>query len=217
MKKAMLLVAFLVIAMSVSLSAVAEANMLSNPGFESPIGNGTDPDAWWGLRQYPSSTDVEMKNSTFESYAGSQSGRITMSANTGSDQNLWAGYGQQLDIAAGDPILASAWIKCTDANGTQAKLQLEFKDIMGAEVNRTFATAPVNQAFDWTQLEVSDITAPAGTASVLVNLLVEKGSGAAYGEYYWDEASLDVVPEPSSLMLLFSGLAGLFGIGRRKR
>jgi len=201
MRKDNLFVGVLLAAILIATTGMAQANMLANPGFESPMGNNADPDGWWGLRANPNAPDVTMKTSTAQHYAGLQSGRITMTAYTGTDLNLWAGYGQSVSLTAGDPISASAWLKCTDDYGANAKLQIEFKDINGSEVNRTYATAP-DGTFDWTYLEVNGVSTPTGAVSAVVNLLVEKGAGIGHGEYYWDEANFEVVPEPASLFLL---------------
>jgi hypothetical protein len=216
MRRMNLLVGTLLVAMLLATTGMAEANTLANPGFENPMGNNLDPEGWWGMRANPSAPDVEMKTSTGQQHAGSQSGRITMSAYTGTDMNMWAGFGQSVNVSAGDPIFASAWVKCTDDYGANAKLQIEFKDINGSEIAKTYTTAP-DGTIDWTYLEVTGVNAPTGTVSAIYNLLVDKGAGIAHGEYYWDEANFEVVPEPASLVLLGTGLVGLFGVSRKKR
>ncbi|MFA5147761.1 MAG: PEP-CTERM sorting domain-containing protein [Candidatus Omnitrophota bacterium] len=207
----------LVVGLVLSLSSAAHANMLLNSSFETPMGSDADPDNWWGLRENPTVTDVVMKTSATEKYSGSQSGKIVMTANTGSPKNLWAGWGQEVSIGEGQQITASAWLKSTARNYANPKLQLEFKDIGGVQINKTSVAAPTG-TFDWTNLSTT-VTTPVGTETVLVNLLVEKTSGGASGEFYWDDASIDVaaVPEPASLLLLGSGLVGLLGVSRKKK
>ena len=207
----------LVVGLVLSLSSAAHANMLVNSSFETPMGDNADPDGWWGLREFPTATDVVMKTSTAEKYSGAQSGRITMTANTTTPRNLWAGWGQEVSIGGGQQITASTWLKATARNYANPKLQLEFKDMGGVQINKTSVAAPTG-TFDWTNLTTT-VTTPVGTETVLVNLLVEKTSGGASGEFYWDDASIDIaaVPEPASLLLLGSGLVGLFGVSRRKK
>ncbi|MFA5165539.1 MAG: PEP-CTERM sorting domain-containing protein [Candidatus Omnitrophota bacterium] len=205
----------LVVGLVLSLSSAAHANMLVNAGFESPMGDNADPDNWWGMRADPLKTDVVMKTSTAQQHSGSQSAKTVMTPLSGG--NTWAGWGQEVSIGAGEQITASTWLKATARNYANPKLQLEFKNMGGELLNKTSVIAPTG-TFDWTNLTTT-VTTPEGTETVLINLLVEKTSGGASGEFYWDDASIDIaaVPEPASLLLLGSGLVGLFGVSRRKK
>ena len=127
--------------------------------------------------------------------------------------NSWnpSGVYQLVNATAGLSYAASAWFNNLGAPsgwGTPYLLNLEFHDATGAQVGTTLspgwtAEAPVGT---WKQLTASGV-APAGTAYAYLYLMAMNSvpTGAAF---YVDDASLSVVPEPSSLALL--------GLGRRR-
>jgi hypothetical protein len=50
-----------------------------------------------------------------------------------------------------------------------------------------------------------------------VRFTVESGLPTANGTVYLDDVSFDVVPEPASMLMLATGLSGVFFLGKKKK
>lgn len=202
----------LLAALLLVIPSVASANLLGDPGLE---GAGNGPwinDNWWeagdGWTWDYDATD--------QVHSGSQSFKVR--AIVDPDNETWelAGTQQHLAISAGETLDAFGWIKASSvSSGLEAYLEAIFKDSLGAELGGKLQSSKVTSNTDWTQLTVSG-NAPANAASVDVRYIVGAfGTGqTASGDFWYDDTSA-VIPEPTSLLLLGSGLVDLLALRKR--
>jgi hypothetical protein len=77
----------------------------------------------------------------------------------------------------------------------------------------TTATLPLNT---WQEFSAVGV-APAGTTGVRIELFhAQLSPSASNGSVFFDDASLQLVPEPASAVLLVIGWIGCFSPGRRR-
>ena len=193
MKKATLIILTLLVIGLVSISTIAHADLLTNPGFEN-----VDPIGWasWGDSKYV--TD-QYRN-------GAQSGHAwTWDSSDGK-------FEQWIDVTAGVEYKASGYIKSTQMTDGAAWIQFQW------DGNGTaYESAKLTSVGDWTYFETAFVEAPTGVATAKVAYILQAPTNQIANDVYFDDANFDAVPEPASLMLLGSGLLGLFGISRRKK
>ena len=199
MKKATLIILVLLIIGLVSLPSIAQANLLSNGDFETagPAGwysggTGSSGGQWYW--------DHDSKSPTHCVAAG-----FWGADNTG----YW---GQNVSgISEGLAYDFTAWSKTEDGFIGDVYLKTEFMNVDDTVLRTDVALGTVSTTYS--QLQLITGTAPTGTTQANFLMYAEGSLNSAI----FDDANADVVPEPASLMLLGSGLLGLFGISRRKK
>ncbi len=190
----------------IAMPAVAQANFLSNPGFE--YGTGEDADDWeeWSWAQRRDS--YAHGDSTYSLHGWAASGT--------DNQGAW----QSVSVAPGTTYFLTGYILSPNGTGNDhspltggasAFLSIEWD---GGQLDSDAITATTDAV--WIQKQIASWTAPEGITSATIVTKIQRADGSS-GDVYFDDLDFDVVPEPASLLLLGTGLVGLFGLSRKKR
>lgn len=214
MKKLIAINFVVLIALFLATTGTAQANMLTNPGFESwtYYGGSEVPTEWWHM--FDDTDLVGTKESTVVK-SGSYSGKIDK-AGSG-----WGGWGQEIaGLSSGDTLYVYQPINIPSAlSNAKATLEIKFSEYDGGPLLGSEKISAISATSGWDALQWSGVV-PSGTSFTTYSVLMEDaGAAPQTGTVYVDDAYADTtpIPEPSSLILLSTGLLGLLGLGRRKR
>ncbi len=177
--------------------STASANLLTNPGFEG-TGSGS-LDGW-----FPVGDNVKYA-ANWAKHSGGY-GAVINAAGTGTGMLL-----QEVSAIQNDTVTFTGWSSGNYDLAGSGQLMLEFwsdtAQLTGGK------TVTHSGPYGYTQDTLSDI-APLGTTKAKV---IYAASGTA-GCVMFDDADATVtpIPEPTSMLLLGTGLVGLFGFGRKR-
>lgn len=199
MKKTIITTMVLAIALFLA-PAVAKAGTVSltNPGFE--LGDKT---GWytWGGWSYVTGD---------QHYEGLKSLEIE-------DNDAGNTTGAEQDFTVSNPAdfyntTYTSWVKTTTTFGGSAKTWLKWLDSNNAVISSIGSTA-LTGGNNWTLLSLNS-SAPINAVKGRINIEVDGAGGNAF----FDTASVtyNPIPEPTSMLLLGSGLVGLLGFGRKR-
>jgi hypothetical protein len=214
MKKALFLVVLLALSLTTSLSAVAEANLLSNADFENGVG-GWFGDAAFSLPDWSVWGTSGARETNLNHTQGGTASVVTWHNDTGLFQEFSATAGETYSVSS------YALTRSSDpATNWDGLLKVEWSDgstnISEDEVGRFYGG--VDAVDSWKQIQSSLVAPSSATLGRVVLYVTDNGGGATSGSVAWDDIDVEAaaVPEPASLMFLASGLIGIFGISRKR-
>jgi len=193
--------AVLVIASFILVCTPAHANLLVNPGFETGsfgtdwVGVNAQANSGWGPGAHSGTYQAMVWNNVDN--VGEAYQEVNVTANQAYAFSIW---GVRDTAGVGDESTSAYYMALRWYAGT-TPLTSDDKDL-GAMTT------------SWAQ-QTMNATAPATADKVRV---VFGADGTANRASFYDDADFDTasIPEPTSLLLLGSGLMGLVGLGSRK-
>jgi hypothetical protein len=165
-----------------------------------------------------------MSSSSYNPRSGSQT--LLETLNPGNNWNPAGAYQIVSGITPGQTYTFGIWALTdtvdTAPNGILVQLGFELPTLAGASsVENPGGTVGINGNLptlgSWTHYSVT-ATAPAGYTDAIMYVMFQDNNSAIVTEnMFFDDATLQVVPEPSSLALLSMGLAVPFYLIRRRK
>ncbi|HHT28518.1 MAG TPA: hypothetical protein GXZ82_14945, partial [Firmicutes bacterium] len=196
MKRARLLGMILLLLASCATGVwAASENLIPNPGFEDDIA----PWSIWKPRGNPA---AEIDTEIFHS--GKASVRIT--GFTPTDRVAMV---LRVPIEPASSYIFRAWVKTQDVSAPVAMVRIQYNATAGGSEKTASHTyiGRLQGTHDWTLLE-QQINVPAGTAELIIELLLDSGSGSVW----WDDiemtplTSVSLNVEEISARVLSSGV-----------
>jgi hypothetical protein len=176
-------------------NALAQGTLLSNGNF-----NTGDLTSWWSWTADAANSGFPIATDTSFSSDGSPYLHLWNHGATGGDPAV----GQSVDMAGGLQYSVSLTYRGNNWGGSG--VAITYYDASWANIGFEWATAYTGNGTDtgWQAFTTPTWTTPANAAHVDVKL-----TGWTWSDSYFDNVSVTVVPEPSSMALVGLGLAFL--------
>lgn len=168
-----------------------------------------------GAGQYTIGTDPKAFNGFFSSFGDKTSGSGNMMIINGSTSTGTVAWEQTVGVTAGQTYEFSIWIANAFTSGNS------LLDLVANGVNIGAASTTSGVTGIWEQFSGSWTASATGNIAIQ---LIENSTAFGGNDYALDDISFTTdmstvtpVPLPASAWLLFAGLAGIFGLSRKRQ